>query len=102
MNPNKTIASGTLIVVSLLQFHQQVLAQATRPRHPLLERLFFLIIFSSNLDEFFEIRVAGLMQKVQMGDVVSSIDGMRPSKVLSYISEIAHHAVDKAIPYFER
>ena len=81
--------------LSLLQFHQRVLAQATNPRHPLLERLFFLIIFSSNLDEFFEIRVAGLMQKVQMGDVVSSIDGMRPSKVLSYISEIAHHAVDK-------
>lgn len=81
--------------LSLLQFHQRVLAQATNPRHPLLERLFFLIIFSSNLDEFFEIRVAGLMQKVQMGDVVSSIDGMRPSKVLSYISVIAHHAVDK-------
>lgn len=54
--------------LSLLQFHQRVLAQATNPRHPLLERLFFLIIFSSNLDEFFEIRVAGLMQKVQMGD----------------------------------
>ena len=81
--------------LSLLQFHQRVLAQATNPHHPLLERLFFLIIFSSNLDEFFEIRVAGLMQKVQMGDVVSSIDGMRPSKVLSYISEIAHHAVDE-------
>ena len=79
--------------LSLLQFHQRVLAQATNPRHPLLERLFFLIIFSSNLDEFFEIRVAGLMQKVQMGDVANSIDGMRPSKVLSYISEIAHHAV---------
>ena len=81
--------------LSLLQFHQRVLAQATNPRHPLLERLFFLIIFSSNLDEFFEIRVAGLMQKVQMGDVVSSIDGIRPSKVLSYISEISHHAVDE-------
>lgn len=81
--------------LSLLQFHQRVLAQATNPRQPLLERLFFLIIFSSNLDEFFEIRVAGLMQKVQMGDVVSSIDGMRPGKVLSYISEIAHHAVDE-------
>ncbi len=79
--------------LSLLQFHQRVLAQAANPRHPLLERLLFLIIFSSNLDEFFEIRVAGLMQKLQMGDVASSIDGMLPSKVLSYISEIAHHAV---------
>ncbi|MFW2177275.1 MULTISPECIES: polyphosphate kinase 1 [unclassified Moraxella] len=79
--------------LSLLQFHQRVLAQARNPQHPLLERLFFLIIFSSNLDEFFEIRVAGLMQKMQMGDVATSIDGMRPSKVLSYISEIAHQAV---------
>lgn len=79
--------------LSLLQFHQRVLAQAANDRHPLLERLLFLIIFSSNLDEFFEIRVAGLMQKMQLGDVATSIDGMRPSKVLSYISDIAHKAV---------
>ncbi|WP_019520397.1 polyphosphate kinase 1 [Faucicola boevrei] len=79
--------------LSLLQFHQRVLAQATDPRHPLLERLFFLIIFSSNLDEFFEIRVAGLMQNMKLGDVASSIDGMPPSKVLSQISKIAHEAV---------
>lgn len=39
--------------LSLLQFHLRVLAQAASPRHPLLERLFFLIIFSSNIDEFF-------------------------------------------------
>jgi polyphosphate kinase len=79
--------------LSLIQFHQRVLAQATNPRHPLLERLLFLIIFSSNLDEFFEIRVAGLMQKVQLGDVATSIDGMPPSKVLAHISDIAHKAV---------
>ena len=81
--------------LSLLQFHQRVLAQALDPRHPLLERLFFLIIFSSNLDEFFEIRVSGLLQKVQMGDRVSSIDGMHPSQVLKYISAIAHKAVEE-------
>lgn len=79
--------------LSLLQFHLRVLAQAINPQHPLLERLFFLIIFSSNLDEFFEIRVAGLMQKVQIGDVARSIDGLRPSTVLSYIADMAHHAV---------
>ena len=44
--------------LSLLQFNLRVLAQAASPRHPLLERLFFLIILSSNMDEFFEIRVA--------------------------------------------
>lgn len=81
--------------LSLLQFHQRVLAQATNPRHPLLERLFFLIIFSSNLDEFFEIRVAGLIQKIKMGDMASSIDGMAPSHVLSQISKVAHQAVDE-------
>ena len=39
--------------LSLLQFHLRVLAQAASPHHPLLERLFFLMIFSSNIDEFF-------------------------------------------------
>ncbi len=53
--------------LSLLDFNKRVLAQAASPLHPLLERLFFLIIFSSNMDEFFEIRVAGLMQKLSLG-----------------------------------
>ena len=79
--------------LSLLQFHQRVLAQATNPNHPLLERLFFLMIFSSNLDEFFEIRVAGLMQKQELGDISNSPEGMRPSEVLAHISEICHQAV---------
>lgn len=81
--------------LSLLQFHQRVLAQATNVRHPLLERLFFLIIFSSNLDEFFEIRVAGLIQKIKMGDMASGIDGMTPSRMLSQIAKVAHQAVDE-------
>ncbi len=79
--------------LSLLQFHLRVLAQAASPRHPLLERLFFLIIFSSNLDEFFEIRVAGIMQKLNIGDVPSSPHGMRPSEVLNDISAVAHEAI---------
>lgn len=79
--------------LSLLQFHQRVLAQAANPAHPLLERLFFLIIFSSNLDEFFEIRVAGLMQKAQMGNIASTADGMRPSDILAHISEVCHQAI---------
>lgn len=79
--------------LSLLQFHLRVLAQAASPRHPLLERLFFLIIFSSNIDEFFEIRVAGIMQKLNMGDVSTSAHGMRPSEVLNEISTITHDAI---------
>ena len=79
--------------LSLLQFHLRVLAQAASPRHPLLERLFFLIIFSSNIDEFFEIRVAGIMQKLNIGDVSTSAHGMRPSEVLNDISAVAHEAI---------
>lgn len=79
--------------ISLLQFHLRVLAQAASPRHPLLERLFFLIIFSSNMDEFFEIRVAGLMQKLNLGNVAATPHGMRPSEVLDEISVIAHRAI---------
>ena len=80
---------------SLLQFHLRVLAQASSPRHPLLERLFFLIIFSSNIDEFFEIRVAGIMQKLNLGDVSTSVHGMRPSEILNEISAITHDAIDE-------
>ncbi|WP_198329365.1 polyphosphate kinase 1 [Psychrobacter cibarius] len=79
--------------LSLLQFHLRVLAQAASPHHPLLERLFFLIIFSSNIDEFFEIRVAGIMQKLNMGDVSTSVHGMRPSEVLNEISTVMHDAI---------
>lgn len=81
--------------LSLLQFHLRVLAQATDARHPLLERLFFLIIFSSNMDEFFEIRVAGIMKKLNHGDVASTPHGMRPSEVLRQISDIAHEAISE-------
>lgn len=81
--------------LSLLQFNLRVLAQAASPHHPLLERLFFLIIFSSNMDEFFEIRVAGLMQKLNHGDVSNTPQGMRPSEVLEEISLVAHDAIDE-------
>lgn len=79
--------------LSWLQFHLRVLAQATNPNHPLLERLFFLIIFSSNMDEFFEIRVAGVMQQMNRGNLSSTPDGLKPSDVLAEISRISHAAI---------
>ncbi len=79
--------------LSLLEFHRRVLAQATDKSHPLLERLFFLIIFSSNMDEFFEIRVARQMHKMDNGDVANNADGMRPSEVVQQISVVAHEAI---------
>lgn len=81
--------------ISLLEFHLRVLAQAASPHHPLLERLFFLLIFSSNMDEFFEIRVAGLMQKLNLGNVAATPHGMRPSEVLAKISDITHKAIEE-------
>lgn len=82
--------------LSTLQFQRRVLALAKDERIPLLERLFFLMVFSSNLDEFFEIRVAGLLQKVkQNNDIATSLDGLKPSAVLQQIDEIAHLAVDE-------
>lgn len=82
--------------LSALQFQLRVLALAKDERIPLLERLFFLMVFSSNLDEFFEIRVAGLLQKIkQNNDIAASLDGLKPSAVIDEISHIAHLAVDE-------
>ncbi|MCC7269698.1 MAG: RNA degradosome polyphosphate kinase, partial [Rhodocyclaceae bacterium] len=57
--------------LSLLAFNRRVLAQAGDERVPLLERLRFLCIVSSNLDEFFEIRVAGLQEQIKLGVVAA-------------------------------
>ncbi|UNU74264.1 polyphosphate kinase 1 [Moraxella nasovis] len=81
--------------LSTLRFQLRVLVQANNASFPLLERMFFLTIFSSNMDEFFEIRVAGLLQKQKNGDKSSSLDGRKPSELLAEISQIAHRAVDE-------
>ena len=79
--------------ISNLAFNQRVLAQALDESHPLLERLKFLLIFSSNLDEFFEIRVAGLMQSIKFERETTGPDGIHPSDTLRAISEICHRVV---------
>jgi len=71
--------------LSLLEFNRRVLAQAKDKSTPLLERLFFLCISSSNIDEFFEIRVAGLKQQVAFGSVQSGPDKLSPSEQLQRI-----------------
>jgi len=75
--------------LSWLAFNRRVLEQAQSDRHPLLERVMFLSIVSSNLDEFFEIRVAGLMQQVDSGISETSIDGLSPQEQLRRIHAIA-------------
>ncbi len=79
--------------LSLLAFNRRVLEQAKDMTIPLLERLRYLCISSSNLDEFFEIRVAGLMQKAVLESVQAGPDNMLPSELLEKISLQAHELV---------
>ncbi len=81
--------------LSLLEFHKRVLAQAKDTEHPLLERLNFLTIFSRNLDEFFEIRVASLIQQMHIAANATGPEGMPLSDVLQKISRIVHEAVEE-------
>ena len=81
--------------LSLLEFNHRVLEQAKDTTNPLLERLRFLCISSTNLDEFFEIRVAGLMQKAEVGAIQVGADQMQPTEVLAAIGERAHELVDE-------
>ncbi len=75
--------------LSFLEFNRRVLAQALDESVPLLERLRFLCISSSNLDEFFEIRVAGLKQLVELGSRTFAADGMSLEQQLTAIHERA-------------
>ncbi|HEY6948838.1 MAG TPA: polyphosphate kinase 1, partial [Gemmatimonadales bacterium] len=72
--------------LSWLEFNRRVLHEALDPRTPLLERLKFLGIFSSNLDEFFQVRVAGLKQQLAAGIMERTADGMTPEDQLRAIS----------------
>src|SRR5690606_15638372 len=80
--------------LSILDFHLRVLEQAVDPLHPLLERMNVLLIFSRNLDEFFEIRFAGLMEQLDLGNESHSPDGLTPKQVLEIISKRAHAAIE--------
>lgn len=81
--------------LSLLEFHKRVLAQAADQAHPLVERLNFLIIFSRNLDEYFEIRVAGLMKQIDLNLLSSAPDGIPQEILIQQIATITHQAVDQ-------
>jgi len=76
--------------LSWLEFNRRVLMEAVDPDVPLLEKLKFLAIFSSNLDEFFMIRVGGLKDQVEAGYKKVDIAGMTPEEQLVKISERAH------------
>ena len=80
--------------MSLLEFNERVLAQAKDTTIPLLERLKYLCISSSNLDEFFEVRVGALKQMLKTDGLRTVPDGRTPEQALSEISERAHELVE--------
>ena len=81
--------------ISWLAFNERVLHEALDKRNPLLERIKFLAIFSSNLDEFFMVRVAGLKDQVKVGFTKpENKAGMTAKQQLGKISEITHTLVD--------
>ncbi len=81
--------------LSLLEFNRRVLELAKSDDVPLLERLRFLCIAGSNLDEFFEIRVAGLKQQEALGATQRGPDNLSPSQQLRRVSARAHELVDE-------
>ncbi|MDK2124099.1 polyphosphate kinase 1 [Parachitinimonas caeni] len=81
--------------LGLLEFNRRVLAQAENPANPLLERLKFLCIVSSNLDEFFEVRVAWVKETIRLNTARPAPDGLSPLAAYHRISEEAHHLVER-------
>lgn len=107
-----TLPAGDLLnrELGILEFNARVLAQAADPGVPLMERLKFICIVSSNLDEFFEIRIAGL--KEQMRDNPSSVtpDGLSVQQAFGVVSERVRQLVaqqyamlqDEILPLLEK
>ena len=82
--------------LSWLEFNQRVLDEALNPSVPLLERVKFFCITHSNLDEFFEVRVAGLKQQIESDVVERSPDGMTASETLRLVTRRVRHLVEAA------
>ncbi len=88
--------------LGILAFQRRVLAQADDADVPLLERLKFLCIVSSNMDEFFEVRMAGLKEQIRAHSTQRSNDGMTPSQQYRAVSAMAHELVARQYELFNR
>ena len=95
LTPTKAAARFLNRELQMLAFNRRVLAQAENRTVPLLERLKFLAIVSSNMDEFFEIRVAGLKEQIKLGATTRSTDGKTPQQVFGLVGEAARGIVER-------
>jgi polyphosphate kinase len=88
--------------LGILEFNRRVLAQAEDAATPLLERLRFLCIFSSNMDEFFEIRVAGLKEQIRLNPQMTGPDGLTARKVFKEVARVSHALVARQYDLFNK
>jgi polyphosphate kinase len=86
--------------LGLLEFNRRVLAQAEDASVPLLERLKYLCIVSSNLDEFFEIRVAGLKEQAKLGGLAAGPDGLEATQILKRLYAPTHQLISRQYQLF--
>ncbi|MDP2761820.1 MAG: polyphosphate kinase 1 [Sideroxyarcus sp.] len=88
--------------LGLLEFNRRVLAQAEDATVPLLERLKYLCIVSSNLDEFFEIRVAGLKEQIKLGGIATGPDGLEATQVMKRLFTPTHQLIARQYQLFNQ
>jgi polyphosphate kinase len=81
--------------ISWLSFNERVLDLAADPSTPLLERVRFLAIFSSNLDEFYMVRVASVLTNLEDGTPITASPDIEPSEMMKEISRRTHELVSK-------
>ena len=86
--------------LSSLELIRRVLEQAKDPSVPLLERLRFLCLSCTALDEFFEIRVGGLRERIEFGSVYTRPDGLSAQETLAAINAVAHGLVEEQYRVF--
>ena len=88
--------------LSWLAFNDRVLHEAIDSRTPFLERIKFLAIFSSNLDEFFMVRVSGLMEQVSAGVKTKTADGLGPAALMNAIRAHLRPQLQKQHHFFQQ